>query len=135
MLCRGTVRDPRQNGVLDEVLLTIMRSLAVIPARMWSRFIAGGFSCAPDSGRWSRCAPCRAGNSRAGVLNGRLDLTGGQLPISSARTDKGVELALARRWGVSDWVREYGKNCSTFCQVEAAIDFPEEKLNSCSALN
>jgi len=137
MLYRGTVRDPRQNGVLDEVLLTIMRKPrsytgedvveihchggAFLARRILGVTLAQGARHA-EPGEFTMRA----------FLNGRLDLTQAEAvaDLIRARTDKGVELALRQAdGGVSDWVREVREELlDVLVQVEAAIDFPEEEI-------
>src|ERR1043166_9281 len=137
MLYRGTVGDPRQSGVLDEVLLTIMRKPrsytgedvveihchggAFLSRRILSVTLAQGARHA-EAGEFTMRA----------FLNGRLDLTQAEAVVDliRARTDKGIELALRQAdGGLSAWVREVREELlDVLVQVEAAIDFPEEEI-------
>src|ERR1043166_1917285 len=136
-LYRGSVCDPRQNGVLDEVLLTVMRKPrsytgenvveihchggAFLARRILGVLLAQGARHA-EAGEFTMRA----------FLNGRVDLTQAEAVVDliRARTDKGVELALRQaEGGVSDWIREVREELlDILVQVEAAIDFPDEEI-------
>src|ERR1043166_2927188 len=136
-LYRGSVCDPRQNGVLDEVLLTVMRKPrsytgedvveihchggAFLARRILGVVLAQGARHA-EPGEFTMRA----------FLNGRVDLTQAEavLDLIRARTDKAVELALRQAdGGVSGWIKEVREELlDILAQVEAAIDFPEEEI-------
>ncbi len=133
----GKIRDPANERVLDEVLLTIMRNPrsytgedvveihghggTFVSRRILSLVLRQGARQA-ERGEFTKRA----------FLNGRLDLTQaeGVLDLIRAQTDKGADLALQQANGeLANWVRDVREDLlGILVQVEAAIDFPEEDI-------
>jgi tRNA modification GTPase len=136
-LHHGTVRDPKNGAVLDEVLLTLMRK----PHSYTGEDVAevhchgGPFLVrqvlALILRRGARHAAAGEFTKRA-FLNGRLDLAQAEavLDLIRARTGTGMRLALGQVQGeLSRWVGELREELlEILVQVEAAIDFPEEEI-------
>ncbi|HEU4344171.1 MAG TPA: tRNA uridine-5-carboxymethylaminomethyl(34) synthesis GTPase MnmE [Candidatus Binatia bacterium] len=136
-LYHGSIRDPKTNKLVDEVLLTIMRK----PRSYTGEDVVeihchgGGFVVRRLLGlvllHGGRQAEPGEFTKRA-FLNGRLDLAQaeGILDLVRARTDKGLELAFDQVSGeLSKWVGELREELlDILVQVEAAIDFPEEDV-------
>ena len=137
MLYHGAIRDPLTHGVLDEVLLTIMRKPrsytgedvveihchgGVFLVRQVLGLILAQGARHAEPGEFTKRA----------FLNGRVDLTQAEavLDLIRARTDKGIELAQRQAEGwLSTWVRELREELlNILVQIEAAIDFPEEEV-------
>ena len=136
-LYHGSIRDPRVESVLDEVLLAVMRKPrsytgedvveihchggAFLARRILGVVLAQGARHA-EPGEFTMRA----------FLNGRVDLTQAEavLDLIRARTDKAVELALRQAdGGVSGWIKEVREELlDILAQVEAAIDFPDEDI-------
>ena len=136
-LYHGAIRDPQNDHVLDQVLLTVMREPrsytgedvvelhchggAFLVRRILGLVLRQGARQA-EPGEFTRRA----------FLNGRLDLTQaeGVLDLIRARTDKSAGLALDQVAGaLSHWVVELREELlDILVQVEAAIDFPEEEI-------
>lgn len=136
-LHHGTIRDPKDGAVLDEVLLALMRKprsytgedVAEIHChggpflvrRMLELVLARG------------ARPAEAGEfTKRAFLNGRLDLAQAEavLDLTRARSEKGMRLAVGQvRGELSRWVGELREGLiDILVQVEAAIDFPEEEI-------
>jgi tRNA modification GTPase len=136
-LYHGTIRDPKSDKVLDEVLLTIMRKPrsytgedvievhchggAFVVRRILGLILSQGARCA-EPGEFTKRA----------FLNGRLDLAQAEavFDLVVARTEKGADLALRQITGeLSNWVSDLREELlDILAQVEAAIDFPEEEI-------
>ena len=136
-LYHGSIRDPKANHFVDEVLLTIMRKPrsytgedvveihchggVFVVRRILGLVLAQGGRHA-EPGEFTKRA----------FLNGRLDLAQaeGILDVVRARTDKGLELAFDQlTGGLSKWVGELREELlDILVQVEAAIDFSEEEV-------
>ncbi len=136
-LYHGKIHDPRSGKFLDEVLLVVMRKPhsytgedvveihchggAFVVRRVLELLLAQG----------ARHAAAGEFTKRA-FLNGRIDLTQAEavLDLISARTERGVELAISQASGnLSHWVHNLRENLlEILVQVEAAIDFPEEEI-------
>ena len=137
MLYHGSIRDPENGRVLDEVLLTLMRRPrsytgedvveinchggAFLLRQILGVTLAQGARLA-DRGEFTKRA----------FLNGRMDLAQaeGVLDLIHARTKKGLELAHNHTSGeLSKWVGILREELlDILVQVEAAIDFPEEEI-------
>jgi tRNA modification GTPase len=133
----GKIRDPRNNTILDEVLLTIMRKPrsytgedvvevhchggVFLQRRLLGLFLSLGARHA-EAGEFTKRA----------FLNGRLDLAQAEavLDLIQARTNIGADLALTQLGGeLSRWFSELREELlDMLVQVEAAIDFPEEEI-------
>jgi len=136
-LYHGSIRDPRTERVLDEVLLTIMRRPhsytgedvvevhchggAYIPRQILRMILAQGARQA-DPGEFTKRA----------FLNGKLDLAQAEavLDLIRAKTATSAELALNQASGSLslhvDALRQ--ELLDILVQVEAAIDFPDEEI-------
>ena len=137
MLHYGTIRDPKSDKILDQVLLTIMRKPrsysgedvvevhchggVFVVQRILGLVLAQGARHA-EPGEFTKRA----------FLNGRLDLAQAEavLDLIVARTEKGADLALSQIKGeLSDWIGDVREQLlDILAQVEAAIDFPEEEI-------
>ena len=136
-LYHGEIHEPKSNGMVDEVLLTIMRKPrsytgedvveihchggAFITRKILGLALSQGARQA-DPGEFTKRA----------FLNGKMDLSQAEavLDLIRARTDKATELALTQAGGeLSKWVHNLReKLIDIMVQVEAAIDFPEEEI-------
>jgi tRNA modification GTPase len=136
-LYHGRIRDPQNQRVLDEVLLTIMRAPrsytgenvveihchggALVVKQVLGLVLRQGARQA-EPGEFTKRA----------FLNGRMDLTQAEavLDLIRARTDKSAGLALEQAGGaLSQWVVVLREELlDILVQVEAAIDFPEEEI-------
>jgi tRNA modification GTPase len=137
MLHYGTIRDPKSDKILDQVLLTIMRKPrsysgedvvevhchggVFVVQRILGLVLAQGARHA-EPGEFTKRA----------FLNGRLDLAQAEavLDLIVARTEKGADLALSQIKGeLSNWIGDLREQLlDILAQVEAAIDFPEEEI-------
>jgi tRNA modification GTPase len=137
MLHYGTIRDPKSDKILDQVLLTIMRKPrsytgedvvevhchggVLLVERILGLILSQGARHA-EPGEFTKRA----------FLNGRLDLAQAEavFDLIAARTEKGVDLALSQIKGeLSNWVGDLREELlDILAQVEAAIDFPEEEI-------
>ena len=137
MLHYGTIRDPKSDKILDQVLLTIMRKPrsytgedvvevhchggVFVVHRVLGLVLAQGARHA-EPGEFTKRA----------FLNGRLDLAQAEavLDLIAARTEKGADLALSQIKGeLSNWIDDLREQLlDILAQVEAAIDFPEEEI-------
>jgi tRNA modification GTPase len=137
MLHYGTIRDPKSDKILDQVLLTIMRKPrsytgedvvevhchggVFVVHRVLGLVLSQGARHA-EPGEFTKRA----------FLNGRLDLAQAEavLDLIAARTEKGVDLALSQIKGdLSNWIDDLREQLlDILAQVEAAIDFPEEEI-------
>jgi tRNA modification GTPase len=137
MLHYGTIRDPKTDKDLDQVLLTIMRKPrsytgedvvevhchggVFVVRRILGLILSEGARHA-EPGEFTKRA----------FLNGRVDLAQAEavLDLIEARTEKGADLALAQVKGeLSNWVGDLREELlDILAQVEAAIDFPEEDI-------
>src|SRR5215475_12321175 len=137
MLHYGTIREPRTDKILDQVLLTIMRKPrsytgedvvevhchggVFVVRRILGLILAQGARHA-EPGEFTKRA----------FLNGRLDLAQaeGVLDLIAARTERGADLALSQVKGeFSVWIGDMREQLlDILAQVEAAIDFPEEEI-------
>src|SRR3990172_8009726 len=137
MLYHGSIRDPRTESVVDEVLLTIMRQPRSYTGEdvvevhchggaFVSRQILGLFLT-----QGARQAEAGEVTKRA-FLNGKLDLAQAEavLDLIRAKTARGAELALNQVSGaLSTHVSELRQELlDIIVQVEAAIDFPDEDI-------
>ena len=137
VLHHGTIFDPANRRVLDDVLATVMRS-----PRSYTGEDVLEIHCHGGSFVVHRILEavlkCGARHAEPGeftkraFLNGRLDLAQaeGVLDLIHARTEKGMGLAVDQvRGELSKWVGELREELiDILVQVEAAIDFPEEEL-------
>src|SRR5215468_2606675 len=137
MLHYGTIREPKSEKILDQVLLTIMRKPrsytgedvvevhchggVFVVRRILGLILAQGARHA-EPGEFTKRA----------FLNGRLDLAQaeGVLDLIAARTERGADLALSQIKGeFSSWIADLREQLlDILAQVEAAIDFPEEEI-------
>ena len=136
-LYHGEIHEPKSNGMVDEVLLTIMRKPrsytgedvveihchggAFITRKILGLALSQGARQA-EPGEFTKRA----------FLNGKMDLSQAEavLDLIHARTDKATELALTQAGGeLSKWVHALREELiDIMVQVEAAIDFPEEEI-------
>ncbi|HZX61511.1 MAG TPA: tRNA uridine-5-carboxymethylaminomethyl(34) synthesis GTPase MnmE [Candidatus Methylomirabilis sp.] len=131
----GTVGDPDTGGVVDEVLLMLMRA-----PRSYT-----GEDVVELHGHGGRVAvqallalifrhgarPALPGEfTRRAFLNGRLDLAQAEavLDIVQAKTEAGLKAAVRQlRGGLSDRVRELrAELIALLATLEASVDFPED---------
>ncbi|HWO43810.1 MAG TPA: tRNA uridine-5-carboxymethylaminomethyl(34) synthesis GTPase MnmE [Candidatus Eisenbacteria bacterium] len=137
MLYHGTIRDPRNGVILDEVLLTVMRA----PRSYTGEDVVevhchgGALICRRILGLTLSLGARHAGPgefTKRAFLNGRIDLAQAEAVIDliRARTERGLELALNQARGeLSKWVEILRQELlEILVQVEAAIDFPEEEI-------
>ena len=136
-LHHGTIRDPRNGTILDEVLLTLMRKPrsytgedivevhchgGPLLLRQVLKLILSRGARHAEPGEFTKRA----------FLNGRLDLAQAEavLDLIHARTEKAVSVAVGQvRGELSKWVGELREELmDILVQVEAAIDFPEEEI-------
>jgi tRNA modification GTPase len=137
MLHYGTIRDPKSDKMLDQVLLTIMRKPrsytgedvvevhchggVFVVHRVLGLVLAQGARHA-EPGEFTKRA----------FLNGRIDLAQAEavLDLIAARTEKGADLALSQIKGeLSNWIDDLREQLlDILAEVEAAIDFPEEEI-------
>jgi tRNA modification GTPase len=136
-LYHGRIQDPKDNHVLDQVLLTLMRK----PRSYTGEDVVeihchgGVFLVQQILGlvltQGARQAEPGEFTKRA-FLNGRVDLSQAEavLDLIRARTEKSANLALGQARGMlSHWVDELREELlDILVQVEAAIDFPEEEI-------
>jgi tRNA modification GTPase len=137
ILYYGTIRDPKTDKNLDQVLLTIMRKPrsytgedvvevhchgGVFVIRQILGLILSEGARHAEPGEFTKRA----------FLSGRVDLTQAEavLDLIEARTEKGADVALAQVKGeLSNWVGDLREELIDIsAQVEAAIDFPEEDI-------
>jgi len=136
-LHHGTICDPKNGKVLDDVLTTLMRS----PHSYTGEDIlevhchGGSFVARQILETVLNCGARHADPgefTKRAFLNGRLDLAQaeGVLDLIHARTKKGMQLAVGQvRGELSKWMEELREELiGIMVQVEAAIDFPEEEL-------
>jgi tRNA modification GTPase len=136
-LYHGTIRDPRSQVLVDEVLMSIMRNPrsytgedvvelychggAVVVRRVLELVLSQGVRHA-EPGEFTKRA----------FLNGRIDLAQAEavLDIIRARTERSAGLAVMQARGeLSHWVQELREQLlDILAQVEAAIDFSEEDI-------
>jgi tRNA modification GTPase len=136
-LYHGAIHDPKTNGMVDEVLLAIMRKprsytgedVVEIHCHGGAFLVRKILGVALAQG--ARQAEPGEFTKRA-FLNGRMDLSQAEavLDLIRARTDKSAQLALSQVGGeLSKWVHELREELlDILVQVEAAIDFPEEEI-------
>ncbi len=137
MLHHGTIRDPKNGMVLDDVLTTLMRCPHSYTGEDVLEVHCHGGSFVSRQ-ILETVLNCGARHAEPGeftkraFLNGRLDLAQaeGVLDLIHARTEKGMQLAVGQvRGELSKWVEELREELvGIMVQVEAAIDFPEEEL-------
>jgi tRNA modification GTPase len=136
-LYHGAIHDPKTNGKVDEVLLTIMRKprsytgedVVEIHCHGGAFLVRKILGLALSQG--ARQAEPGEFTKRA-FLNGKMDLSQAEavLDLIRARTDKAADLALTQSAGeLSKWVHDLREELlDIMVQVEAAIDFPEEEI-------
>jgi len=137
MLHYGTIRDPRSEKIVDQVLLTIMRKPRsytgedVVEVHCHGGVFVVHRVLGLVLSQGARHAEAGEFTKRA-FLNGRLDLAQAEavLDLIAARTEKGAELALGQIKGeLSNWIGDLREQLlDILAQVEAAIDFPEEEI-------
>ncbi len=137
MLHYGTIRDPKTDKILDQVLLTVMRKPRsytgedVVEVHCHGGVFVVHRILGVVLSQGARYAEPGEFTKRA-FLNGRLDLAQAEavLDLVVARTEKGVDLALSQiKGGLSNWIADLREQLlDIFAQVEAAIDFPEEEI-------
>jgi tRNA modification GTPase len=131
----GHIIDPASRRVLDEVLLSIMKSPSSYTREDVVEINAHGGQIAVNSilelvlGQGARLAEPGEFTKRA-FLNGRIDLTQAEavIDVINARTEKSLQVAAAQIGGnirkSVEAVREYLFELLTL--TEAGIDFPED---------
>lgn len=137
MLYQGSIRDPHNDRILDNVLLTVMRrprsytgeDVAEIHCHGGAFLVRQILGLVLAQGvRHSE----RGEFTKRAFLNGRMDLAQAEavLDLIRARTDKGIQLAVQNAEGsLSKWVGDLREALiNILVQVEAAIDFPEEEI-------
>lgn len=137
MLYYGTIRDPKSEKILDQVLLTIMRKPRsytgedVVEVHCHGGMFVVHRVLGLVLSQGARHAEPGEFTKRA-FLNGRLDLAQAEavLDLIAARTEKGADLALSQIKGeLSNWIGDLRDQLlDILAQVEAAIDFPEEEI-------
>ena len=137
MLHHGTICDPKNGMVLDDVLTTLMRCPHSYTGEdvLEVHCHGGSFVARRILETVLNCGARHAEPgefTKRAFLNGRLDLAQaeGVLDLIHARTEKGMQLAVGQvRGELSKWVEELREELvGIMVQVEAAIDFPEEEL-------
>src|SRR5215467_15514768 len=136
-LYHGTIRVPKTDHILDEVLLAVMRKprsytgedVVEIHCHGGTFLVQEILGAVLSQG--VRHAEPGEFTKRA-FLNGKIDLAQAEAvaDLIRARTGKAVELAHSQfEGGLSNWVRELREDLlDILVQVEAAIDFPEEEI-------
>jgi tRNA modification GTPase len=136
-LYHGAIHDPKTSGMVDEVLLTIMRKprsytgedIVEIHCHGGAFLVRKILGLALSQG--ARQAEPGEFTKRA-FLNGKMDLSQAEavLDLIRARTDKAADLALTQSAGeIAKWVHGLRDELlDIMVQVEAAIDFPEEEI-------
>jgi tRNA modification GTPase len=136
-LYHGAIYDPKTNGKVDEVLLTIMRKprsytgedVVEIHCHGGAFLVRRILGLALSQG--ARQAE-RGEFTKRAFLNGKMDLSQAEavLDLIRARTDKAAELALSQAGGeLSKWIHDLREELlEILVQVEAAIDFPDEEI-------
>jgi tRNA modification GTPase len=137
-LYHGTIREPKTEKTLDQVLLTVMRKPKsytgedVVEVHCHGGVFVVRRVLALMLSQGARHAEPGEFTKRA-FLNGRLDLAQAEavLDLIVARTEKGADLALRQIKGeLSSWVGDLREELlDILAQVEAAIDFPEEEID------
>ena len=137
-LYHGTIREPKTEKTLDEVLLTVMRKPQsytgedVVEVHCHGGVFVVRRVLALMLSQGARHAEPGEFTKRA-FLNGRLDLAQAEavLDLIVARTEKAADLALRQIKGeLSSWVGDLREELlDILAQVEAAIDFPEEEID------
>ena len=137
MLHHGSIRDPKADRILDNVLLTVMRQphsytgedVAEIHCHGGAFLVRQILGLVLEQG--ARHAEPGEFTKRA-FLNGRIDLSQAEavLDLIRARTDKSIDLALQNANGLlSRWVGDLREELiDIMVQIEAAIDFPDEEI-------
>ncbi|HEV8344462.1 MAG TPA: tRNA uridine-5-carboxymethylaminomethyl(34) synthesis GTPase MnmE [Candidatus Binatia bacterium] len=136
-LHHGVVRKPETGGIVDEVLLALMRKPRsytgedvvevhchggpFVVRQVLELILSRGVRHA-EPGEFTKRA----------FLNGRMDLAQAEavLDLIRARTEKSAQLALQQTRGqLSKWVGELREELlDILVQIEAGIDFPEEEI-------
>ncbi len=136
-LHHGTICDPKNGKVLDDVLTTLMRRPHSYTGEdvLEVHCHGGSFVTRQILETVLNCGARHADPgefTKRAFLNGRLDLAQaeGVLDLIHARTEKGMQLAVGQvRGELSKWMVELREELiGIMVQVEAAIDFPEEEL-------
>ncbi|MBW2485932.1 MAG: tRNA uridine-5-carboxymethylaminomethyl(34) synthesis GTPase MnmE [Deltaproteobacteria bacterium] len=134
-LYHGYVIDPKDNTLLDEVLISAMRAPNTYTREDVVEINTHGGAVAMHAilelalSKGARLAEPGEFTRRA-FLNGRIDLTQAEavIDVINARTQKNLELAAAQISGkLKDRVAQSRSSLvGILTQVEAAIDFPED---------
>ncbi len=136
-LHHGTICDPKNGKVLDDVLTTLMRRPHSYTGEdvLEVHCHGGSFVARQILETVLNCGARHADPgefTKRAFLNGRLDLAQaeGVLDLIHARTKTGMQLAVGQvRGELSKWMEELREELiGIMVQVEAAIDFPEEEL-------
>ncbi len=136
-LHHGTICDPKNGKVLDDVLTTLMRRPRSYTGEdvLEVHCHGGSFVARQILETVLNCGARYAEPgefTKRAFLNGRLDLAQaeGVLDLIHAHTEKGMRLAVGQvRGELSKWVEELREELiGIMVQVEAAIDFPDEEL-------
>jgi tRNA modification GTPase len=137
VLYHGTIRDPQNNSIVDQVLVALMRR-----PRSYTGEDVAEVNCHGGPllvrrvlglvlSRGARHAEPGEFTKRA-FLNGRMDLVQAEavLELIRARTEQGMSLAAGQINGeLSKWIGCLREDLvDILVQVEAAIDFPDEDI-------
>jgi len=140
-LIYGTISDPRQEKVIDEVLVSVMRSPhsftaedvvevnchgGIVPLKGCLEVILREGARLAEPGEFSKRA----------FLNGRIDLAQAEsiIDIIRSKTDSGLKVALNQLQGYlsTEIKRIREKILELLAFIEAGIDFPEEDIEELS---
>ena len=134
----GHIIDPKNNSLLDEVLISAMKAPNTYTREDVVEINAHGGAVAIHAilelvlSKGARLAEPGEFTRRA-FLNGRIDLTQAEavIDVINARTQKNLELAAAQISGkLKDRVAQSRSSLvGILTQVEAAIDFPDEEID------
>lgn len=133
----GHVRNPKNNVIVDEVLMTVMNSPhtftredvvelnchgGIIPLREVLKIVLAAGARQAEPGEFTKRA----------FLNGRLDLTQAEsvIDIIRARTDSSLKVAMKQlQGGLSKRISSFqDEMLQLLAGLEAAIDFPEDEV-------
>ncbi|WP_066634172.1 tRNA uridine-5-carboxymethylaminomethyl(34) synthesis GTPase MnmE [Desulfolucanica intricata] len=140
-LIYGHIRDPRDEKIIDEVLLGIMRSPAsytredvveinchggIVPLKKILELVLICGARLAEPGEFTKRA----------FINGRLDLAQAEsvIDIIRAKTEDGLQLAVNQLKGnLSEKINEFQNELlNLLARIEAVIDFPEEDIEASS---
>jgi len=134
----GHIMDSATQKIIDEVILTVMRSPksytkediveinchgGIVPLKKILELVVGMGARVAEPGEFTKRA----------FLNGRIDLLQAEavLDVIRSKTEAGLEAALSQlRGGLSDTINEVKNDImNSYVHIEASIDFPDEDIN------